>query len=334
MPLIVTPNQLARRAEFYSQVAALLNAGMGMIQALEMIRHKPPASSYRAPLDHIIANIKEGSTFTDSLMTVGRWVPSFDLALIHAAEQSGRLPESLRLLAEYYQQRAQLVRNFMAQVAYPVFLVHMALLIFPTSLLPELVWQGQAAQFIRQKLTVFVPLYLGVFLLALGAQGRRGEHWRSLVERFLRPVPALGRARHGMALARLSAALEALVSAGVSIVDGWQLAADASGSPALRRAVAPWKARLQAGETPGEMVARSATFPELFSNLYNTGEVSGQLDDALKRLHRYYEEESSRLMSAFIRWFSMLIYLLIAAAIGYQVISFWKNYYGNILQGF
>jgi hypothetical protein len=54
----------------------------------------------------------------------------------------------------------------------------------------------------------------------------------------------------------------------------------------------------------------------------------------LRRLHRYYEEESARLLQSFIRWFSMLVYLLIAAAIGYQIINFWKNYYGNIMQGF
>src|SRR5207249_5145754 len=124
---------------------------------------------------------------------------------------------------------------------------------------------------------------------------RRGEAWRSFIERFIRPVPALGRAKHGMALARLAVALEALISAGVSIVDGWQLAADASGSPALRRAVLSWKPGIQAGETPGEMVSRSSAFPELFSNLYNTGEISGQLDDSL----RQSEEHTSELQSRF-----------------------------------
>ena len=334
MPLIITPRQLIQRSELYSQLASLLTAGVALVQALEMIQRKPPSHSYRQPLGAIIADIQAGASFAESLSSLGQWMPSFDLALIQAAEQSGRLAESMRLLADYYQQRAQFARSFLAQVAYPFFLVHMALMIFPTQLLPKLVWEGQVLQFLQQKMMVFVPLYAVAFLLVFASQGRRGETWRSLIERFIRPVPGLGRAKHGMALARLAVALEALISAGVSIVDGWQLAADASGSPALRRTVLSWKPRIQAGETPGEMVSRSAAFPELFSNLYNTGEISGQLDDSLRRLHHYYEEESARLLRAFIRWFSLLVYLLIAAAIGYQVIAFWKNYYGNILQGF
>ena len=334
MPLIVTPGQLIQRSELYSQLASLLTAGVALVQALEMIERKPPSHSYRQPLRAIIANIQAGASFADSLSSLGRWMPSFDLALIRAAEQSGRLAESMRLLADYYQQRAQFARSFMGQVAYPFFLVHVALVIFPTQLLPRLVLEGQVLQFLQQKMMVFVPLYGVAFLLIFASQGRRGEAWRSFIERFIRPVPALGRAKHGMALARLAVALEALISAGVSIIDGWQLAADASGSPALRRAVLSWKPGIQAGETPGEMVSRSSAFPELFSNLYNTGEISGQLDDSLRRLHHYYEEESARLLRAFIRWFSLLVYLLIATAIGYQIISFWKNYYGNILQGF
>jgi len=334
MPLIVTPRQLIQRSELYSQLASLLTAGVALVQALELIQRKPPSHSYRQPLGAIIDNIQAGASFADSLTSLGRWIPSFDLALIQAAEQSGRLAESMRLLADYYRQRAQFARSFMTQVAYPFFLVHLALVIFPTHLLPKLVWEGQVLEFLQHKLMVFAPLYAGAFLLMYASQGRHGEAWRSLVERFIRPVPGLGRAKHGMALARLAVALEALISAGVSIIDGWQLAADASGSPALRRAVHSWKPRIQAGETPGEMVSGSSAFPELFSNLYNTGEISGQLDDSLRRLHHYYEEESARLLKSFIRWFSMLVYLLIACAIGYQIISFWKNYYGNILEGF
>ena len=334
MPLIVTPRQLTQRSELYSQLASLLTAGVALVQALEMIQRKPPSHSYRQPLGEILASIQAGTSFAEALSSLGRWMPSFDLALIQSAEQSGRLAESMRLLADYYQQRAQLARSFMAQVAYPFFLVHLALVIFPTELLPRLVWEGQVLEFLQQKLMIFVPLYAVAFLLVFASQGRHGEAWRSLIERFIRPVPGLGRAKHGMALARLAVALEALISAGVSIIDGWQLAADASGSPALRRAVLSWRPRIQAGETPGEMVSSSPAFPELFSNLYNTGEISGQLDDSLRRLHHYYEEESARLLRAFIRWFSLLVYLLIATAIGYQIITFWKNYYGNIMQGF
>src|SRR5207253_10444765 len=118
--------------------------------------------------------------------------------------------------------------------------------------------------FLRAKFTLLAPAYAVVFLLLVAGQGQRGETWRAGVERLLRWIPILGSARRHLALARLSAALEALISAGVSIFDAWELAAAASGSPALLHAVHGWHRALRSGETPAELLARTTEFPELF----------------------------------------------------------------------
>jgi len=100
MPLIVTPRQLIQRSELYSQLASLLGAGVALLQALEMIQHKPPSSSYRQPLGAIIASIQAGASFAESLASLGRWMPSFDLALIPKSKMFGR-NKNPRLLGRY-----------------------------------------------------------------------------------------------------------------------------------------------------------------------------------------------------------------------------------------
>ena len=85
MSLIVTPRELTRRSELYQQLASLMSAGVAMIQALEMIRRNPPARSFRQPLTRLIASVTQGATLTEALLGLGRWLPSFDLALIQAA---------------------------------------------------------------------------------------------------------------------------------------------------------------------------------------------------------------------------------------------------------
>src|SRR2546422_2778731 len=111
MSLIVTPGKLVQRAELYHQLASLMAAGVDVIHALDLIRRRPPSILYRRPLADISARIRAGATLAESLLRLGAWVPTFDLALIQAAEQSGRLPECFRLLADYYNERAQLVRS-------------------------------------------------------------------------------------------------------------------------------------------------------------------------------------------------------------------------------
>ena|SRR5438477_9087045 len=332
MSFIVTPKELTQRAELYQQLASLMSAGVGTIQALEMIRRNPPARSFREPLARLIARVTEGATLTESALALGSWLPSFDLALIQAAEQSGRLPECFRLLAGYYNERAQLARRVIADLAYPLFVLHFAICIFPVSQLVQLVTQSAVLGFLQAKFILLAPAYVVVFILIVACQGHRGELWRANVERALRWVPVLGPARRNLALARLSAALEALISAGVSIFDSWELAAAASGSPALRRAVHAWYGALRAGETPAELIARTAEFPELFANLYHTGEISGRLDDSLRRIHLHYQEEGSRKLHLFSQWLPRLIYFGIVLAVAYQVVSFWTGYYNNIFK--
>jgi type IV pilus assembly protein PilC len=330
MALIVTPKLLAQRAELYQQLASLLSAGVGMLQALDILHRSPPSRSFREPLSEIRSRIQEGNTFAESLAMQGTWIPPFDLALIQAGEQAGRLAECCRLLSNYYEERAQLVRRVLGDLAYPLFIVHFAVLIFPTSQLTGLLENLSPLQFLMGKLAILLPAYAAAFVLVFAAQGKRAEPFRAFVEKMLAVVPLIGTARRHLALARLSAALEALISAGVTIIEAWELAANASGSPAIRRTVHHWRPKLESGQTPGELLSTSSVFPDLFSNLYATGEVSGQLDETLNRLHRHYQEEGSRKLHLVARWAPMLVYFGVVLVIAYQVVSFWTGYYRNI----
>jgi len=192
----------------------------------------------------------------------------------------------------------------------------------------------QCIPFLIEKAIVFGGGYVAVFLLIYACQGNRGEYWRSMVENITSMVPILRTARKYLVLARLSAALEALISGGVSIVQSWQLAGAASGSPRLRRAVSGWTYELDAGVTPGELVNRTTYFPAMFSNLYNTGEQSGRLDDTLARLTAYFEDEGFRKLRLFTRVMNGVIYGAVVIMVAIQVISFYVGRFSSMLDGF
>jgi type IV pilus assembly protein PilC len=332
MPLIVTPGLLKRRSEFYRELAALTAAGVPLIRALQEVQRRPPSRSYREPLETVVVRITQGSTLAEAFGRLGTWLPTFDLALVKAGEESGRLVECFRMLSQHYAESARQAESLIRQLAYPVFLFHFAVLIFPPDLLPKLVWEGQVLPFLLQKATFLAPVYAIVFLLVLAGQGRHGEWWRAQVEWVLHLVPVLGRARREQALARLAAALEALIAAGVTIIEAWDLAAAASGSPAIGRAVHGWRPKVLAGELPSDQVSRSSVFPELFANLYSTGEVSGQLDQELRHLHDYYQDAARNRMQVFMRLLIGAITLGVMLAIAYWIISFWVGYYANVFK--
>jgi type II secretory pathway component PulF len=327
MALTITPGQLTQRADFYHQLGQLTAAGIGLTAALQELERHPPAHSYRRPIQQLSSFLVDGFTLTEAIQKLGSWLPAFDIALLSAGEQSGRLDSCFRLLSDYYSDRARISRQVLADLAYPAFLFHFAIFILP---FPKLFQTGNWVAYGAQTLGVLLPIYVIVLLLIYAAQGRHGEMWRAWVERVLGPVPILGTARRYLALARLSAALEALINAGVSIVQAWELAAAASGSPGLRRTVLAWRPLIDAGQTPAEVVRTSTQFPNMFVSQYATGEVSGKLDETLRLLHRFYQEEGSRKLHALAQWTPRLVYLGIVLMIAYRVVHFWIDYFNQI----
>jgi len=327
MSLIITPGQLSQRADFYHQLGQLTAAGLGVIRALEQLQLAPPAPSYRIPIQQALAELAGGCTLTEALQRAGDWLPAFDLALLRAGEHSGRLEASFRLLTDYYNARARIARLMIGELTYPVLLFHFALFIMP---FPKLFLTGNWLAYLAQSVGVLLPIYVVVGLMIYAAQSGHGEAWRARLEVILHQVPVLGTARHYLALSRLAAALEALLNAGVTIIEAWEMAATASGSPLLKRTVRAWRPLLEAGQTPAEVVSASPSFPRLFASQYATGEISGRLDDTLRRLRAYYEEDGSRKLHAVAQWTPRVVYLLVVLLIAYQVISFWLNHFSQI----
>lgn len=324
MPLFVSPRQFRQRSQFYVQLAQLTEAGLTMIRSLETIAQRPPSEFFRKPIRIAIAEIKQGASVADAWRMLGDWVPTFDIDLIQAAEQSGRLDHVFKMLAQHYQDEAALLSRIISGLLYPALLFHVAVFLFPFI---EWFKGGMGiGGFIFNLLEILLPLYFLIFVAVYSVQSTYGAKWRAMMERMMRPVPVLGTAQHFLALARLSASLDALLNAGVNIVQAWEMAAATSGSPAITRVVCGWKQNVLDGQLPSEAVnANPSQFPEVFANLYHSGEVSGQLDDALQRIHVYYRDEGTRRLEILAEWIPRIIYFGVALLVAYKVITLFRS---------
>ena len=324
MSFIVTPSELNRRAHFYHQLQQLTAAGLGIVNALDQLRKNASSHRYRAATGQLLGLIQAGSPLGESMRAIPDWLPDFDITLVEAGEQSGRLDRCFRMLGDYYVERAKVAKRVIGALLYPIFLLH---LLAAVASLVLFFWYPKLC--VMPILALFA-IYVLTFLLIYATQNKHSEAWRSKVEFFFGMVPLLGKARKHLALARLAAALEALISAGISIIEAWHLAAKASGSVALQRTVDSWIPMLRAGKTPAEMLQQSGKFPEIFTGQYVAGEISGKLDETLERLRDYYQEDGGQKVRALAQWVPIGIYLLVLIGGGGFVIWFWLSYYQKV----
>jgi type IV pilus assembly protein PilC len=352
---MVTPGQLNRRAAFFEQLAAMIAAGVPLPKAMEMAGKNRSIGVPRKVIQELTRHMQAGHTFTDAMQLVSGqkpgmevslkphragWLSDFDMALLSAGEESGKLDTTFKLLARYYAARAKIIRDTITGSVVTILTLHVFLLVFPISLLQEFVLgivnnqYQRCLPFILEKIAAYGLLYGTVGLLAFTMQGHRGEGLRTAVESVFNLVPGLRSAVKYLAVARLSMALESLLSAGVPVIRSWELAATSCGSPKLKKEVFEWSPHLETGTTPGDMVAQIPYFPEMFAQLYQSGEISGKMDETLTRLHTYFEEEGFNKLRTFCRVLGYGLYFSMAILAGYYIIHFWLNYFGQALGGF
>lgn len=322
--LIVTPSELRRRADFYHQLQQLTSAGLGIVRSLDQLKRNAPSRTYRAKTQELVTLVERGQPLGESLRAIHHWLPELDVTLIEAGEKSGRLDRCFRMLGDYYAERAKTAKRVIGALAYPAFLLHLMAAVM------TLVFFFWKPALCLAPIAGLGALYVFTFLLVYATQNKHSEGWRSKVEFIFNLVPVLGKARRHLALGRLAAALEALISAGVSIIEAWELAARASGSVALQRTVESWNPMLRAGKTPAEMIESSHGFPEIFASQYAAGEVSGKLDETLERLRDYYQEDGGQKVQLLAQWIPIGIYLLVLIGGGAFVIWFWTAYFAKI----
>jgi type IV pilus assembly protein PilC len=324
MPAIVTPSELNRRADFYHQLQQLTSAGLGIVQSLDQLKRNAPSRGYRTATGQLLVQIQAGQALGESMRAIPNWLPDFDITLIEAGEHSGRLDRCFRMLGDYYVERAKVAKKVIGALAYPAFLLHV---LAAVAALVLFFWYPKVCLL---PLVALGGIYVATFTLIYAVQNKHSQSWRSKVEFILNKIPVMAKARRHLAVGRFAASLEALISAGVSIIEAWQMAAKASGSVALQKTVESWVPAFRAGRTPAELLQETRKFPEIFTSQYVAGEISGKLDETLERLRDYYQEDGGQKVRLLAQWIPIGIYLLILIGGGAFVIWFWTTYFQKV----
>src|SRR5262245_9640361 len=108
---------------FNQQLAALLRAGIPILQAICMLRRRATAPRLRAVLESVEEGIRGGAALSQAFAAQGAMFPRIYTASILAGERSGALDEVLSRYVNYMRRSVGLRRKIRGALAYPTFLL-------------------------------------------------------------------------------------------------------------------------------------------------------------------------------------------------------------------
>jgi len=111
------------------QLTTMVEGGIPVAAALETIAEDTENSRLQQILQQISEKIHKGETFSDSISEFPKVFNRLSCALVLAGETGGNLPEVLRRLAEYFDNRDKLTKKVKGAMAYPIFVLGFLVLI-------------------------------------------------------------------------------------------------------------------------------------------------------------------------------------------------------------
>jgi len=292
-------------AGLYFNLSTLLASGVPLLRALSIAAQNADRRASRL-LIQISEDIRRGLDLPAALgrcKVFGR----FDLALISAGEQTGRLDESFKMLAEWHYLRNRLNRTAVAALIYPAVILHLAALVF---YLPALVL-GQIGVFgyIRNVVVFLGQFYLIGIVALIGIRFiRRSRLFADVLGMMLVRIPLVGRPFLNLAICRFARSFEMMYKAAMPIDHALNEAARFAGPP-IRAAIRAASTAVAAGQPAySGLLGR---LPAEYVEMWQVGEECGQLDKAVEKIGQLASERAQYGLEQLARWLPRLVYVVV-----------------------
>ncbi len=331
----VTPGDVA---VFSRQLATMLQAGIPLVQAFEIVGAGYDNPAMRKMVLAIKGDVEGGASLASALAKHPLHFDDLFVSLVEAGEQAGALETLLDKIATYKEKTEAIKKKIRKALFYPAAVVVVAIVVTAILLIyviPEFesLFQGFGADlpaFTRMviDLSVFVRTqgWVIVVLAVLGTVGfleakKRSEALRHLIDRVALKLPIIGPILVKSAIARFARTLATTFAAGVPLVEALDSVAGATGNIVYEKAVMQMRDEVATGQRLQRAMENTDLFPNMVNQMVAVGEESGSLDSMAGKVADFYEEEVDNAVDSMSSLLEPLIMAVLGVLVGGLVIA-------------
>lgn len=323
--------------DFTRQIALMLNAGLTLIDSLDILKRQNLKPVLRKMIDDIDAKIKGGSSFSVALLDYRHIFKKLYISLVKSGEASGKLGPILLRLADNLEKEREFKSKLRGALVYPVIVIigmFAVMFIMVTFVLPKLL--GLYKDFnvelplstkiliaVSNFSTQFWPLVLVIIFVAsyFIKKYLSTKIGKNSYDHFLLKLPIFGKIISISALVESTRTLAILISSGISILEALSIVEDATENSVYQQAFLTVSHKVEKGLSLGSALEQDEIFPPILVQMSQVGEQTGNLDDTLLRLSKYFEMESELATKAMTTLIEPMILVVLGVGVGFLVMS-------------
>lgn len=315
-------------ANFYHQLATMLEAGMPVVRSLEALTQQ--GGGYQRRLcQHLRQAVERGDTLSEAAARMPGEFPALHVNLMRAGERSGRLCDVLAMIGNTVEGMGRLRSQLLVRLIYPGIVLHAAIAI--RAVVALFLPNEGAAVALGYLVKGFGPLYCviigGIFFWRLS---RRAPLLRLLVDGVAYHFPVIGGVVRNLSVARFAQAFEALYAAGVGTPEAMQLSAKASGNAIIEGKLERAVPALKAGRDLAETIAATGAFSAIINGMIATGVESGKLDQMLAKVRETAEFDAHTSIKRLGVILPLIVYFLVVCWVVSLIFSMIGGYLSEL----
>jgi type IV pilus assembly protein PilC len=325
-------------ALFARQLATMLQAGIPMVQAFDIVGNGHDKPSMQKLILAIKADIEAGTTLHEALAKHPLYFDDLFVNLVEAGEHAGALETLLDKVATYKEKTEALKKKIKKALFYPAAVLAVAVIVTVILLvfvIPqfESLFQGFGAD-----LPAFTALVIRMskglqehgWLLALIVGGaaytfvyfkKRSRAMRRTLDRMLLKTPVIGPIMVKAAIARYARTLSTMFAAGVPLVEALTSVAGATGNIVYEEATLRIRDEVATGQRLQRSMEDTDLFPNMVIQMIAVGEESGSLDSMAGKVADFYEADVDAAVDAMSSLLEPLIMAILGVLVGGLVIA-------------
>lgn len=293
---------------FTFQMQQLTKSGVSILDGLADLKDSLPDSRMKEVLMGLIDEIQGGKTFSSALQEFPEIFDSVYVTLVQVGEESGRLPDVLKDMAETLKWQDELISHTKKIMIYPALVttaitgvvIFLMIQVVP-ELIPFLLEVGgeipvhtraliATSNFLGQywHLLLTLPVLLYFTLRQLAAKNPK---IRMAIDRFKLKLYIFGPLILKINLARFSTYFAMMYASGLTVLDSLKISESLVSNAVLSQAIKDVREGIADGIQISDSFKSVAVFPPLVIRMLKVGENTGALDDALLNISYFYNRE-------------------------------------------
>ena len=326
----------ARLARMVRQLATLINAGVGLLDAVQSFNRSGEDAEITRRARQVAKALRAGSSLSSSLEKAFPELPAYAPRLVELGEATGRLGPALNDVAERMDYELRLTEETRSALAYPTFLgvvgvgIILFMFLFVVPRFATLVEQARSEPPLISQIVIGVSVWLnenwalglGLFVVAVIGVAALIRATKGGARGVLERMPIVGGYLLRAELAGWARTMGVALDNGAGLLRAMELAGKGARSETFRAALQEAQRKVRAGQPLDEALQQSLpAIDPMAVDLIRTGRSSGALSEMLVFAADLYEQEAKARAKRLTALAEPAAVLLISLVVGVIVLS-------------